>query len=119
MVKEGTAWPSMLVAALLLSWVGPAPCAGQSPTSTTNPATGAQRTASPAPSALNSREGGSGHELPPSTVSPAIGRFMRQGGRDLLPAPGTALATQGRREIPPPIPPPAPPAAVLRQEAQG
>ena len=74
-MKERTAWPSILAVALLLRWVEPAPCAGQSPAPTpANPTPPAQRAASPASPLA-------------SAVSSDIERFVKRSGRDLPPPP--------------------------------
>ena len=109
------AWPASLVVALLLSWIAPGQCAAQSPGSpvATNSATGdlaraAQPSRSTRPlesvSAVGTR---SANSLPPSSVSPAIERFMKQSGQGLAPA--TTIATVGSMpgQNASPLPPPA------------
>jgi outer membrane protein TolC len=86
-------WPLMLIAAWLIPWVEPAPCAGQSPTPPTEaagPTPGARR-----PASL------------PSTVSPAIERFMSRRSRDLPPPPPPTIpaTAEVRRQEPSPMPP--------------
>jgi outer membrane protein TolC len=93
---ERSAWPWVLIAAMLLPGVAASPCAAQSPP--VAPQTPQQPPGSQQPAAL------------PSTVSPVIERFLKQSGRDVpaprpveTPSPATAPA---RPQIPAPIPPP-------------
>ncbi len=90
-MMERSAWPLTLIAASLVAWVAPAPCAAQAPAGSTAPG--------PAPAA----------ETPvsmPSTVSPLIERFLKQSGRSLPPpsAVANAVDAHGRRLLPPPPP---------------
>jgi outer membrane protein TolC len=103
--NRSAASPSALAMALLLAWVGSAPCAAQSPASAPGGAAppplgqpAASPTAAPAPRAPQADE-------LPSTVSPAIERFVRENGRDLPPL-DTPAAIQVRRQGPSPSPPP-------------
>ena len=104
MMKQSTAWPSILATVLLLAGVGPAPCAAQLP-------------AVPAPPAVNPAPGPGDRPspaLPPSSVSPAIERFVRESGRDLPPPPtarpsANRFAIPAARQVPSPVPPPPPP----------
>ena len=107
-MKERTAWPSMLAVALLLCWVEPAPCAAQPPAgdgdATTNPTPRRSRAASPAstaPPAIDPVTKQSGQPLPPSlpsAVSSDIERLARPSGRDLPPS--TAPPAVNARERP-------------------
>src|SRR5512135_154848 len=92
-MMERSAWPSFLVMALLLTWAEPAPSAAQTAPSPplTSPPSGGPVTG-PAGRGLP--------DLPPSSVSPMIERFVKQSGRGLPPAlPRTA---------PPPVARPRP-----------
>jgi hypothetical protein len=93
-MMERSAWPLTLIAASMLAWVSPAPCAAQAPTGTSTPAPAAGPGAEPAAPMA-------------STVSPAIERFLKQSGRSLPPptALANAVDAQGRRALPRPIPP--------------
>jgi outer membrane protein TolC len=77
-MKKSIAWPSILAMAVLHAWGDPAPCVAQTSTAagtaTSNSVSGLQ-SAGPQPAA------------PPSSVSPAIERFLRESGRDRLPVP--------------------------------
>jgi outer membrane protein TolC len=98
-MKRGIAWPSILVMVLILPWVGAASCLAQSRATVAAASPRAKPAATSTPTVdLAARQG----ERPlspalPSTVSPAIERFVRQIGRDLPPGPST---------LPPPIRPP-------------
>ncbi len=76
-MMERSAWPWMLIVASLLPWVEPAACAAQPPT-------GATATTNPSPPAQVAT-------FPPSTVSPAIERFMRRSGQNLPQPPPLAV----------------------------
>jgi hypothetical protein len=74
-MRDRIAWPTIVSASLLLGAAYAHPCAAQTPPRPIpTPPTGA---AGPGPEA----------SLPQSTVSPAIERFMKQGGRDSSPTP--------------------------------
>ena len=127
--------------ALLLSWVGAAPCAAQTQATAPAPATTvtaesslgprAQPTAAPTEAASVSPTSRTPQLDLPSTVSPAIERFMKEGGRDLPPPPPlpVPVAAQGPRGVPPatlPTPaattattPATPPPAVSPRGSQG
>ncbi len=99
LMKRGIAWPSILIMALILPWVGAASCLAQSPATAAASPPRAKPAATPTPTVdLAARQGE--RSLPPalpSTVSPAIERFVRQIGRELPPGPPA---------LPPPIRPP-------------
>jgi outer membrane protein TolC len=97
-MQQRSAWPSMSLLAVVLCRIAPTPCVAQSPP-TTQPAENAAARPGARPSL----------PLPPSTVSPAIERFLKQSGRDLpASAPSRSVSTTSRRvEQPPPAPLPA------------
>jgi outer membrane protein TolC len=119
-MKEGSAWLSILALALLLCTAGATPCAAQpqsqpsaAATVTTDPTPRAQGTATKAAPALNPVTRRGGQPLPsalPSAVSSDIERFVRQSGRDRpasIPPPRAAVnarAGQGVRDLPPALP---------------
>jgi outer membrane protein TolC len=116
-----------LAFALLLPWAGAAPSAAQTPATATtasesSPGPRARPAAAPAGAAVSPGPRAPQPDLP-STVSPAIARFMREGGRNLLPSPPPPAApavAQGRRAVPSTTPPaPPPPAANPRGALRG
>jgi outer membrane protein TolC len=106
-MKKSTAWPSILAMALLLAWLEPTPCVAQTPT----------LLAPPPPPSVESGEGQGGSrpaQLPPSTVSPAIERFVREHGRDIPPQLSRKPAKMPiTRRSTSPVPPPRSAADVL------
>ena len=124
-MKKSIAWPLILAMAVLLAWVDPVLCGDKTP---------AEGTAVPAVSS-SLQPGGPLPSGPPSSVSPAIERFLRESGKDRLPAPtlppssrttrpasaarslmespaarlsGISVALPSPSRPTPPLPPPAP-----------
>ena len=123
-MKKGTVWPSIAAMALLLAPVEPGRCVAQAPvaaTVPTNSATASRPLVSPSGKPANSRLpeklDRASADLPPSSVSPAIERFVRQNARGLprsLPAPATApvvsrLVQPTGRQVPARLPQPLSP----------
>ena len=103
---QNTGRLEILAAALLSAGLWPGPCAAQSPPSA--PAT--LQTPPPASLCSGTQSGSGSAELPPSSVSPAIARFVTESGRDLpsvLPgarsASPAALPALGRSAAPSPL----------------
>src|SRR4051794_33494555 len=100
-MKASAARPSVLAVLVLLCRVEPAACLAQPPASPTPTATPAARA--------------SGMDSLPSTVSPAIERFLKEGGRD-LPSTGplgSPAPTPVRRPVPPFVLPAAVPPTIF------
>ena len=123
-MKKGTVWPSIAAMALLLAPVEPGRCVAQAPvaaTVPTNSATASRPLVSPSGKPANSRLpeklDRASADLPPSSVSPAIERFVRQNARGLprslprLPRPRlvSRLVQPTARQVPTRLPPPLPP----------
>jgi outer membrane protein TolC len=101
-MKPSIAWPSILAMAILLAWVEPAPCAAQQPAL---PAT----TAPPAVDPVARQSDPQSAPFLPSTVSPAIERFVRERGGDLPPPPtappsANSVTIPVARQLPPAVP---------------
>ena len=125
-MKKGTVWPSIAAMALLLARVEPGRCAAQAPvaaTVPTNSATASRPLVSPSGKPANSRLpeklDQASADLPRSSVSPAIERFVRQNARGLprsLPAPAATpavsrLVQPTGRQVPTRLPTPLPPSS--------